>query len=95
MDEALKKFQTFVEHTENIYGLQIQETSTTDTLLVATRFTSTTFPTNQLVYSNIDKLRAYASAAGANISGAPMLNISTVDSTLFKLHGCTIHRQNS
>jgi len=83
MDETLKKFQTFVERNENIYGIHIQETSTSDTLLVATRFTSTTLPSSQLVYSNIDKLRAYTAAAGANISGPPMLNISTIDSTLF------------
>jgi hypothetical protein len=44
MDETLKKFQTFVERNENIYGIHIQETSTSDTLLVATRFTSTTLP---------------------------------------------------
>ena len=83
MDEVLKKFKIFVEHNENIYGVHIRETSTTDTLLVATRFTSASFPSNQLIYSNINKLRSYAAAAGANISGSPMLNISTLDSSIF------------
>ena len=83
MNDALNKFQSFVSHNENIYGFHIGESSTKDTLLIATRFTVNSFPSNQLVYTHIDKLRTYATATGANISGPPMLNVSTSDSATF------------
>jgi DNA-directed RNA polymerase subunit L len=83
MDDALSKFQQFVSHNENIYGTHIEETSTEDTFLLATRFTSHIYPTNELIYSNINKLKSYAKSVGAKESGAPMLNISTADSSTF------------
>ena len=83
MNDALNKFQSFVSHNENIYGFQIGESSTKDTLLIATRFSIDSFPSNQLVYTHIDKLRTYATTTGANISGPPMLNVSTSDSATY------------
>ena len=83
MDKVLKQFQKFVAHNENIYGVHIKETSTKDTFLLATRFTANSFPSNEMVYSYINKLRTYASSAGAGVSGSPMLNISTVDSLTY------------
>ena len=83
IDHALQNFKSFVEHNENIYGVHINETSTSDTFLVATRFTSDTFPSNQQVHTYIDKLKTYLTSAGAAVSGHPMLNISTIDSTKF------------
>ena len=83
MDNALSKFQQFVSENENIYGTRIVETSTKDTFLVATRFTSSTYPSNELIYSNINKLKAYAGSKSAKESGSPMLNVSTTDSSTF------------
>ena len=83
MDDALNKFQQFVSHNENIYGTHIEERSTKDTFLVATRFTSHTYPSNELIYSNINKLKSYANSTGASQSGPPMLNVSTNDSSTF------------
>jgi hypothetical protein len=83
MDNALSKFQQYVSRNENIYGTRIEETSTEDTFLVATRFTSHTYPSNKLIYSYIHKLRSYANSVGANESGHPMLNVSTADSSTF------------
>jgi hypothetical protein len=83
MDDALSKFQHYVSNNENIYGTRIVETSTKDTLLLTTRFSSSSLPSNELIYSNINKLRAYANAKGAQASGSPMLNISTTDSSIF------------
>lgn len=83
MNNTLKYFQEFVEKNENIYGFHIEETSTKDTFLIATRFSSPTFPSNQLVYSYVKKLQTYASAAGATQVSPPMLNVSTNDSVRF------------
>ena len=83
MNKAFTNFQSFVLQTENIYGIKIQETSTKDTLLITTRFKSHSFPTTQLIYDNINKLRSYAAQKGAAESGFPMLNVSAADSSTF------------
>ena len=83
MNKAIINFQSFVQQSENVYGIRIQETSTKDTFLIATRFTSDSFPSNQIIYSNINRLRSYAEQTGATESGFPMLNISTADSSTF------------
>ena len=84
MDKVLKQFQEFVAHNENIYGVHIKETSTKDTFLVATRFTANSLPSNEMVYSYINKLRTYTSSVGANVTGSPMLNITTFDSLTYR-----------
>jgi hypothetical protein len=83
MDKALMNFRSFVQQSENIYGIHIRETSTKDTFLIATRFVSDTFPSNQIVYNNINKLRSYAAQNDATEAGFPMLNVSKTDSSTF------------
>ncbi len=83
LHETFQKFQNFVEDNENVYGIHINETSTQDTFLIATRFTSNTFPSNQLVYSYINKLQSYAASVGVAQTSPPMLNISKSDSIHF------------
>lgn len=84
MEHALESFQSYVEKNENIYGFHIKETSTTDTFLVATRFSSTAYPSLELIYSYIEKLQSFARASGATQTGAPMLNASTTDSLRYQ-----------
>lgn len=83
LHEAFEKLETFVQDNENVYGIHINETSTHDTLLIATRFTSSTFPSDQLIYSYINKLQSYAASIGVAQTSPPMLNISKSDSTHF------------
>lgn len=83
MNAALKNFQAFVQQTENIYGFRIEEKSTKDTFLIATRFTTSTVPDNSLIYSYIKKLQSFAQESGVTQTSPPMLNVSTVDSTRF------------
>lgn len=83
MNTALKKFQAFVRENENVYGFHIEETSTKDTFLIAFRFKSLTYPPDELIYSYIKKLQTFAKAAGVSQTSPPMLNVSTIDSTLF------------
>jgi hypothetical protein len=83
MDNAIINFQSFVQQSENVYGIHILETSTKDTLLITTRFTTDSFPSNKIIYANINKLRAYAAQTDARQSGFPMLNVSQSDSSTF------------
>lgn len=83
LDDAIIGFRSLVHDTKSIYGMDIRETSTKDTFLIATRFKTDSFPSNQTVYNNIDKLRSYAAQAGAAEAGFPMLNVSTTDSSTF------------
>lgn len=84
MNAALKNFQLYVSANENVYGSKITETSTKDTFLIATRFESGSYPSNQLIYENINKLNSFASGKGVKVVSSPMLNVSTADSVLFK-----------
>lgn len=81
---ALDSIKRFTSNTVNTYGMNIIQTSTKDTALVTTKFTTTTYPTNQEIYSYIDKLKSFISSKNAKAAGHPMLNISTVDSTTYR-----------
>jgi len=87
MTETLRRLQTYVTKTENVYGTHIVETSTKDTFLIATRFRTTQIPTNEIIYAHIEKLRKYAIATSATPVSSPMLNISTADSITY---GCMV-----
>jgi hypothetical protein len=74
--EILLKFKAYVENTANVYGYKIQQTSTTDTLLMAARATTTAPPSVQEVYKLVGQLKNYINTNGAQQTGYPMLNIT-------------------
>lgn len=82
-NDALMHFQSFAQQPENVYGIPIREMSTQDTFLIATRFSSLSVPSSELVYSYVKKLQTFAAASGARQAGPPMLNMSTADSIKF------------
>ena len=77
--EILSKFKSYVESPENVYGYNIQQTSTTDTLLMAARATTSTYPSTQEVYKLVDQLKNYINANAAQQTGYPMLNITPTE----------------
>jgi hypothetical protein len=70
------KLKSYLEKTENVYGYSIRQTSTTDTMLIATRVSANTYPSTEEIYGHINQLKSYAAANGAQQTGYPMLNIS-------------------
>ena len=83
-NEILQKFKAYAENTANIYGYNIQQTSTTDTLLMAVRGTAATYPSIQEVYKLVNHLKDYIITNGAQQTGYPMLNVTPVANNQFQ-----------
>lgn len=71
--QKMKPYYTTVAH---IYSIPIQKTIVLDSILISTSFSSAAYPTTELIYGLIDKLKAFAKKNGAKQSGLPMLNIT-------------------
>jgi hypothetical protein len=87
MDNVFDSLKLFLQKNENIYGLTINEASTKDTFLIATKFNSTTYPANKEIYEQIGKLTSYANQMNLKQTGFPMLNVTQTDSGSLK---CTV-----
>ena len=81
---VLKSLKTHLETSENVYGYNIQQTSTTDTLLIAVRTVAEAYPSMQQVYKLITQLHGYIHANDAQETGYPMLNITPTDNNRFQ-----------
>ena len=82
MSAILSSLQTFLSGKERLYGMNIEETISKDSTLLATRFSSAGYPTVTDIYSAINKLKDYISQQGASATNYPMLHVKkTTDST--------------
>lgn len=82
MDAIMIKMKGFYSNEENIYGIKVQKSLVTDSILITTGAYSKDYPETDFVYNLVEKLRSYAAANGAKEAGFPMLNIEkngTVD----------------
>jgi hypothetical protein len=70
----------FLEDKRKVYGISIDKTSTTDTLLVATKAVLAPYPTTDQIYKLIEKLQQHLYENGAQQTGSPMVNITPYDS---------------
>ena len=80
MDTVLQNLVDFVGQTKNIYGFTIKRTTFRDTVLLATKFSSTVYPSTNLIYQKIDSLRKYIAGQNASETNPPMLSINSIDS---------------
>lgn len=79
MGDILKSLKSFLEKSENIYGISIKEIKVTDTLLVATKFNTREYPQLLTVYNEIDSLNKYAALNGATQNSYPMMHINKIN----------------
>lgn len=84
IEDALDAFKSYVEDDQHIYGLKIIELSTTDTLLIATKFKTTAYPSISEIYHHIGLLQQFAQSSNAKQTGYPMLNATRIDSTTYQ-----------
>lgn len=82
MHEILSLLQGFLK-IEHVYGLNIQRTRVTDSLLVTTKITGQKYPATEEYYDLIKKLQNYMAANEAAPVNYPMLNIAEIDSNNF------------
>ena len=68
IDDILQHFQVFIENLDNVYGIQIQQSSTKDTLLICTKSRMAEYPTTADTYNLINKLKKHIIPYGAKQS---------------------------
>lgn len=73
--EILDTVKLFLAKGENLYGLPIVQEKVSDTILLSTRWTSTTYPTTEMIYEKIDALKNYIRIHQGVETNHPMLNI--------------------
>jgi hypothetical protein len=84
MENILLQLKNFLEKPENIYGINAELSKIKDTLMIATETTTHGIPGNTVIYGLVQKLTQYIAAGGSTATNAPMLNIFTEDSIVFK-----------
>jgi hypothetical protein len=85
MSGILQQLDAFLGKKENVYGINIQRTSTSDTMLIATKTLLPAYPSTAAVYRLIDTLKNYISSQGATITGYPIMNVDQQEDRQFRL----------
>ena len=83
IEELLQSMKVFLGNEKNLYGITIDQLKVKDTILIATRYSSNTYPTTSEIYTLIKNLKDYILKEGATETNYPMLNV-TQDSGRFK-----------
>ena len=84
MRVATDSLVSYAGKTENVYGFHIERTTFTDTILLATRFSTATFPSTDLIYAAINSLKKKIKNEAAKEKDFPMLNVRQLDSNHFE-----------
>lgn len=84
MEDILDSLKAYMEKDENIYGIKVRFTKVTDTTLVATKFTTTSYPQTNEIYQYISILKAYINSQSATATNCPMLHVQQLDSNRFE-----------
>jgi len=71
----LNKIQSFYSNEDHVYSLHIKKDFVADSNFIFTSVTSSTYPTMNIVYKMVDKLKNYVQKNEAKETGYPMLNI--------------------
>lgn len=85
MDEILNHLRSFVEKPENIYGFDIQRTTFTDTLLMATKTTLKNYPSTPETYQLINFLKTHIAQKNVSQTGAPLQNVTPLGNNKFQV----------
>ncbi|MBO9565956.1 MAG: GyrI-like domain-containing protein [Niastella sp.] len=81
----IQALATFLNDDLNTYGITISRTTITDSFLVATKTILKDEPAIADIYQQVDVLKQYASASGAQVTNAPMLNKRRIDSSQIEM----------
>jgi hypothetical protein len=84
MQDLLNSLLNFAGNIKNVYGFPIERTTFTDTILFATRFSSTFYPSVETIYDHINQIKKRIKDAGATEKDFPMLNVNQLDSNKYE-----------
>jgi len=76
IEELLQSMKVFLEKKENVYGHFINQIQVSDTILVAKRYTSNSYPSTKEIYKLINTVRDYIYKAGVKETNYPMLHVT-------------------
>jgi|SRR5579871_5682478 len=84
MDVVLNRFKKFAGKIENVYDFPILKSSTNDSLLIATKFTTKIYPSVNEIYNAIQLLKNYIAKSNAIETDYPMLNVTMLGKEEFQ-----------
>lgn len=84
MRQLLAAFTPFIENKMNHYGFEIREGKVKDTVLMATKGSSTGWPSVEQTYSLINRLKEYIRLNGAAETNYPMMHITDLGYNQFE-----------
>jgi hypothetical protein len=85
MASVLNHFKAYAEKTENIYGIPITESTVKDTLFIATKTTTTNYPSVSDIYKLVSALKKYSGSKQAQQTGHPIVNITPLNPSGFQI----------
>ncbi len=83
--DILSAFKSYIEVQQNIYGLKIIKSSTTDTLLIATKIILEKYPSTTDIYAAAALLTTYAEKNSSPITGHLMLNVTPLGNNKYEM----------
>jgi len=75
MNAILEKLRAFYSNEDNVYGFHIEKRIVADSNYMFTSISTKTYPSTELIYGAVDKLKHYIQMNNAQPTGFPMLNI--------------------
>ncbi len=81
----LQAYSHFIQDSKNIYGINFARTFSKDSTLITMNGTFPDYPSTARIYQWIDSLRDYAAGQGAAEINYPMLNVSKLNATQYKV----------
>lgn len=83
-NEAIDRFQSFIQKDDKVYGAPVIKTTVNDTLLIATYFESDTIPGIKKIYSLYDELKSSITNQKSTIQDSGMLHITKLFDNTYK-----------
>lgn len=84
LDLVLDSLRSFLERAENIYGMKVNTTKVKDSILVATKFVTPSYPTTAEIYSAVKKLKRCIEQEQAAENNFPMMHVQSTDSNHYE-----------
>ena len=84
LDAILNQLESYLSKKENIYGIHVNATTVKDSVLISTKFMSSSFPVTTEIYSAITTLRKYIAQQKATETNFPMMHVDRIDSNHFE-----------
>ena len=85
MKELLDQFAPLIENRDQVYGVHIEITSSSDTILMAKQAILNNYPSTAVEYGLIGEIRKYISRHQSKETGYPIMNIKQLDSGRYSI----------